>query len=700
MFASDLVLRAEVLWALKTVHSNFSYASSNHTSDLFREMFKDSNDAKKFRMGKTKNMYIINFGIAPALRASFMRDLKGVPFTFSFDETGTSQGKKQYDCYIKYKSYMSRKIVVRYLDSEFVGHCTADHLLGIFNSKIKEFEIAKELMLQIEMDGPNVNKLFLNNLNIELLKHDKTLIEFGTCVLHPVATCFKNALNKFTLDFDEFVIDVHSFFKFSACRKEDFKLASLITDIETFQMMRHVSSRWLSLKKVLQRILDQWDNLIEYFLNMLPKMNNFNDVQKKGRYQRIVNVLKSSTAKIAISFAIYVATILEKHILLPFQSDKPNIHLIYKAMGDLLYSLLIHFVRKDYVGSIDAYKLGKIETKKVCKPIAEIMFGKSTEDLILRTIDGSIKNRRNILEDIRIIKEEMKLCYIDLVERLQKKLNVRSRFLQYSAYIDPNNRFNPNAVTGIKYLAQKIGNSLKSSLKMSESDWVDKVVSEFNFFILEKDIPHKFDRLDDFWFQIEDITEDNRKKYKHLCDLCFHIMTLSVTNVEAERGFSINKMLLDGRESMSEITLKSYRLVKDSLIHNGNEPHKFPISQEMLSFASKASRKYKDYLEDKKQLESTQKHEEAQRKMDLENQRKQQEQKKKQKDMEVRIQELKSLVDIEDGLLRAANEKIKLGISTKSMAYISDGQQELTRSLDLKERLEKELKEMETKLNE
>lgn len=133
-----------------------------------------------------------------------------------------------------------------------------------------------------------------------------------------------------------------------------------------------------------------------------------------------MKVLNSSTATIAISFVIYVANILEKNFLVPFQSDKPNIHLVYNAMGDLLYSLMINFIRKESVGGKDAYKLGQVEVKKVCRPLKEILFGKSTEDLMLKATDDSV-NKKQKSEDIQNIKDQMKSFYIEIVE-LQKKL--------------------------------------------------------------------------------------------------------------------------------------------------------------------------------------------------------------------------------------------------------------------------------------
>lgn len=89
-------------------------------------------------MGRTKSTYLINFGIAPYLQKVFIRDVAQNTFAFSFDETGTIQGKQQYDCYIRYNSNVLKKVVTRYESLEFLGHCTAEDLFHIFflNSKI------------------------------------------------------------------------------------------------------------------------------------------------------------------------------------------------------------------------------------------------------------------------------------------------------------------------------------------------------------------------------------------------------------------------------------------------------------------------------------------------------------------------------------------------------------------------------------
>ena len=51
---ADGVAKGEVLWAMKIASSNFSFSSSDGTSNLFQDMFPDSMIAKQFTMSHQK----------------------------------------------------------------------------------------------------------------------------------------------------------------------------------------------------------------------------------------------------------------------------------------------------------------------------------------------------------------------------------------------------------------------------------------------------------------------------------------------------------------------------------------------------------------------------------------------------------------------------------------------------------------------
>lgn len=139
----------------------------------------------------------------------------------------------------------------------------------------KNLERNVDYLLHMMKDGPNVNKKFDDFVDDLKQLYGKTILNIRTCSLHPVHTAFKNGLAKIPFDFDKFAQDLHFFFKNSAARREDYNFVNLESDIASHVMLRHVSSRWLSLKVSLLRISEQWTNLQKYFLEFILSTKGF-----------------------------------------------------------------------------------------------------------------------------------------------------------------------------------------------------------------------------------------------------------------------------------------------------------------------------------------------------------------------------------------------------------------------------------------
>ena len=83
--------KAEILWALKSVSSHFSFKSCEDVSPLFKAMFCDSNIATNFNCGRTKQAYMITFGIAPFFPEILVDDVRHCDmYTVIFDEAFNS----------------------------------------------------------------------------------------------------------------------------------------------------------------------------------------------------------------------------------------------------------------------------------------------------------------------------------------------------------------------------------------------------------------------------------------------------------------------------------------------------------------------------------------------------------------------------------------------------------------------------------
>ena len=289
-------------------------------------------------MSSTKLQYIIKFGISPYVKEKLIYDVKNTPYTFKFDETTNRQVYKQYDGYLQYWSNESDEIVNSYCGSLFIGHCTSENLLDHY---IIYF------LLYLVRDGSTVNLSFeeklIDNLKGETGNH---ILKLGSCSLHAVHTAVWKEVLVLPLDFDSFFHDLHFFFKYSSARGDDYQRMEELPNITAEFAKKHVDTRWLSMKLTCVRVLEQWNNLCEYFLTFLPTQKNFKrEILPTMRYKRIKAALKNRTTQAYISFCSYVAQYFE-NFLRKFQANEPMIHMFYPEICKLLTNLMSKFIRK------------------------------------------------------------------------------------------------------------------------------------------------------------------------------------------------------------------------------------------------------------------------------------------------------------------------------------------------------------------
>ena len=125
----DQICKAEALWALKTAKDDFSFRASDGFSQLLQRMCPDSEIAKGLKMSRTKVSYVIGHGLGPYFLQKTVDDILNTPrtyFTLHFDETTTSQIKKQFDILVRYYSDNHNEVRVRFLKVAVFGHAYAE----------------------------------------------------------------------------------------------------------------------------------------------------------------------------------------------------------------------------------------------------------------------------------------------------------------------------------------------------------------------------------------------------------------------------------------------------------------------------------------------------------------------------------------------------------------------------------------------
>ena len=140
---------------------------------------------------------------------------KKTPFTFKFDETNTSQAKKQY------------------MGTCSFCHCTCDQLLEHFQTFFTRLGLDSHWdVLHIGMDGPNVNSVFEKKLSQYFEDElDSSFLSLGLCSFHPVHTAFR---------------------KFA-------------TNVSAAYAMKHTETKWRSMKYACVLVLQQFKRIHSKF---------------------------------------------------------------------------------------------------------------------------------------------------------------------------------------------------------------------------------------------------------------------------------------------------------------------------------------------------------------------------------------------------------------------------------------------------
>ena len=140
--------------------------------------------------------YLACFGIAPYFTKQLIANVTRMSeFVIMFDESGNKATQtKQMVIHVRFWDKGSNHVTSRYLTSQFMGHLSATTMLQEIITSLHDHEIDVTKVVQMSMDGPNVNWK-LDRLLMEHVAaadvHAPKLLDVGSCSLHVLHNAFK-----------------------------------------------------------------------------------------------------------------------------------------------------------------------------------------------------------------------------------------------------------------------------------------------------------------------------------------------------------------------------------------------------------------------------------------------------------------------------------------------------------------------------
>lgn len=243
---SENVTRTEIMWCLHTIKTHNSLRAAAKSIYLFPLMFPDSQIANKIKMQRKKFGYLLVHGLAPYFHNQLLSTVKNcTDIVIGFDESLNKISQRgQMDIFVRFWWQDTDQVSTRYFKSNFLEHATFADLLRAFTTALTELDLyflffrrkrheskkekSNELdlakLLQISMDGPNVNFKFHRELSASLVTDpdDKLLLEIGSCGLHSLNGAFKAGLKATEWYIADFLKSLYYLLKNSSARKGDY----------------------------------------------------------------------------------------------------------------------------------------------------------------------------------------------------------------------------------------------------------------------------------------------------------------------------------------------------------------------------------------------------------------------------------------------------------------------------------------------
>ncbi len=174
------------------------------------------------------------------------------------------------------------------------------------------------------------------------------MIHIGSCPLHLIHNSFKTGVDGTNWSIEEFLNNLAFWFSHSPSRREDYlNLAkNLSNNIGKFSF-RFIITRWLDAGPTTSRVIDQWNNLKEYFLKFLPINDKIS--LNNQRYIQIKTIFQTNLTLIRLNFLVFLYHNIYEQILKWFQQTQPLIHLLYDECEQLIRRLFSSFINEDLI---------------------------------------------------------------------------------------------------------------------------------------------------------------------------------------------------------------------------------------------------------------------------------------------------------------------------------------------------------------
>ncbi|XP_078315534.1 SCAN domain-containing protein 3-like [Crassostrea virginica] len=253
-------------------------------------MFPDSEIADKFACKRTKCTQILKQAIAPDLYDTLIKRCQSQPFTLLCDESNDRGADKCFAVLVRIFEEESRSVKTRFIDMPVVNVGTGANLYAALDKILRTRDIPWANVLAYSSDNCSTMKGKKNSVLSRVKEAQPHVMDIGCIICHLANLCCQAGVKTIPYPIDEMLVDIYYHFHNSSNRKELYTEFMEFTEVEPLKILKHASTRWLSLQKTVTRTLHHWPALSSYF-------SSHKLVETEGKVKKLAEMFKNPEVK-------------------------------------------------------------------------------------------------------------------------------------------------------------------------------------------------------------------------------------------------------------------------------------------------------------------------------------------------------------------------------------------------------------------
>ena len=470
------------------------------------------------------------------------------PFTLMIDESNDRTTKKRLVVLAHFFNGENTK--TRLLDLPELASGTASSIFAVIDKLFIENDIPWKNVVGFASDNCNTMVGKKNSVLSRIKEKNEVVFSIG-CICHLGNLCLKDGLKKLPVNMDDLLVDIFYFFKNSSKRIEDFKEFQDFTSSEQEKILKHCPTRWLSLQKVVERTLSQYEALKSYFAS-------HDDVERAGKVKSIHDRLQDPVTLLTLHFLRFILPQIN-HFNVLFQTEECMIGDLLPEMETLLKKLLYKFVKMEHITSADTLCVVDYKNRSLQHEDHRLAVGLKTRTIFTDS-DEEDDSRPSITPAmLATFYSSVRSFYEAVVTKMIQKFPFEDIVLNDLVVLDPRKYLED--YSHILRLAERFASDLDQ--EKLKDEWEDYQLIAGNL-LRQYSEDGRATRPEAFWSEVlKTKTGFGRDRFPLMKKMAQILLCLPHSNADSERVFShVRKIHTEYRQTMGTDTLTSLLQVK------------------------------------------------------------------------------------------------------------------------------------------